>query len=285
MALKFYYKPITNQRQIGTIRAKDSIKFIVIHWTGNTSKTADALNHYKYLQHATRYGSAHYFVDSENIIQVIPDNRVAWAVGENQGQGTALNGCTNYNSISIEMCWNKDTDTVVKNTIELVKNLKKIYPKARLCRHWDVSRKDCPHGFTGNNNARWNVFLEEVKKPIKLHIDLTQGSVAREVKQVDNGWLNVDKDWYYKENGKNHIGWLKYNLNWFYFENDGKMKRGWLKYKNNWYYLDKNGYMVKGWLEYNKNKFYFNENGKMVTGKQVINGKEYMFDDKGYLMV
>lgn len=171
---------------MGGSRPKENIKFIVVHWTGNTSPTADAMNHYKYLQNAVRYGSAHYYVDKDKIIQTIGDGLVAWAVGDNQGYGTALNGCTNYNSISIEMCWNEDTGQVIYNTIELVKELLRLYPNAKVCRHWDVSRKDCPHEYAGKNNAKWNAFLNKIKEPRKLILDLSKDSVAKEVNKEVN---------------------------------------------------------------------------------------------------
>ena len=180
----FKYKQISNSRQIGGTRQKSSIKFIVIHYTGNPGKGATAMAHYRYLQSATRYGSAHYFVDDHEIIQVIGDSQVAWAVGDNQGHGTALNGCTNQNSISIEMCVNSDGDfnKTLYHTIELTKELLRLYPQARVCRHYDVSRKSCPSMMAGANNPKWNNFLEEIKKPRRLILDLSKDSVAKEVK-------------------------------------------------------------------------------------------------------
>lgn len=101
---------------------------------------------------------------------------------DNQGYGTALNGCTNYNSISIEMCVNSDGDfsKTLFNTIELVKELLRQYPQAKVCRHWDVSRKNCPAGFTGNSQ-KWIDFLNEIKKPRRLILDLSKDSVSKEV--------------------------------------------------------------------------------------------------------
>lgn len=179
----FKYKQISNRRQIGGTRAKSNIKFIVIHYTGNPGKGANANAHYRYLQGATRYGSAHYFVDDHEIIQVIGDSQVAWACGDNQGYGTALNGCTNQNSISIEMCINSDGDfsKTLFNTIELTKELLRLYPQARVCRHYDVSRKSCPAMMAGANNSKWNSFLGEIKKPRRLILDLSKDSVAKEV--------------------------------------------------------------------------------------------------------
>lgn len=178
--MEFIYKPITNNRQIGRKRAHSEIKFIVIHYTGNYNAGADAEAHYRYLQRATRYGSAHYYVDDRQIIQTIGDSRVAWAVGDNQGKGRYLNGCTNNNSISIEMCVNADADQkkTYKNVLELTKNLMRKFkvPVERVCRHYDVSRKDCPHNFRANNWAMWWQFKEDIKAPIEWGIDLSKSS-------------------------------------------------------------------------------------------------------------
>lgn len=178
--MKYSYMQITNKRQIGKKRPLSAVKFIVIHYTGNYSKGADALAHYRYLQRATRYGSAHYFVDDRQIIQVIGDSLVAWSVGDNQGYGRYLNGCTNYNSISIEMCVNKDADLVqtYKNVLELTKNLmvKFNVPASNVVRHYDVSRKDCPHNFRANNWALWWQFKTQINEPIEYKMDLSKSS-------------------------------------------------------------------------------------------------------------
>ena len=178
--MRYIYKPITNTRQIGRKRGHSEIKFIVIHYTGNYNAGADAEAHYKYLQRATRYGSAHYYVDDRQIIQTIGDSRVAWSVGDNQGHGRHLNGCTNNNSISIEMCVNADADQkkTYKNVLELTKNLMAKFkvPAERVCRHYDVSRKDCPHNFRASNWALWWQFKEEIKVPIEWAIDLSKSS-------------------------------------------------------------------------------------------------------------
>lgn len=178
--MKFLYKPISNKRQIGRYRRPNEIKFIVIHYTANYNAKANAEAHYRYLQRATRYGSAHYFVDDEQVIQTIGDSRVAWAVGDNQGHGRYLNGCTNANSISIEMCVNSDANLqqTYKNVVELTKNLMKKFkvPASRVCRHYDVSRKDCPGNFRAKNWERWKQFKNEIQLPIEYKMDLSKSS-------------------------------------------------------------------------------------------------------------
>lgn len=182
--VKFLYKPITRRYNYGGGRSKSNIKYLVLHWTANTSKGANAMNHYKYFQNNNVGASAHYFVDDEQIIQIVGDSTIAYAVGGNQGYGVALNGATNENSLSVEMCVNNGySQKMYENTVELFKELKRQYPKAKVCRHWDVTRKDCPHEFTGNS-TRWNNFLKDIEKPRKVILDLSKDSVAKPVGEV-----------------------------------------------------------------------------------------------------
>ena len=189
--MKFLYKQTTNTKQYSkNRRSLESIKWIVIHYTGNYSKGANAEAHYRYLNNATRYGSAHFYVDDKEIIQTIGDSMVAWSVGDNQGHGRYLNGCNNSNSLSIEFCVNSDSnqDLTYKNVLELTKNLMKKFniPADKVCRHYDVSRKDCPHNFRANNWQMWWKFKEEIKKPIDWNIDLDRNSTFG-----DNNGVNL----------------------------------------------------------------------------------------------
>lgn len=179
---KFIFNPITNRNNFGGIRNKANIKYIAIHWTANTSKGANATAHRTYFQGNNVGASAHYFVDDKNIVQILGDSTTAWAVGGNQGYGTGLNGCVNENSISVEMCYNSDSnlDRMYFLTVELTKALLALYPNAKLCRHWDATRKDCPHGYTGTS-SRWTQFLADVKKPKKLFLDLSKDSDIYEI--------------------------------------------------------------------------------------------------------
>ena len=140
--------------------------YIVIHDTGNPG--AGALNHYNYFNGGNRNSSADYFVDSNNIIQIIDtDHYYSWAVGDGKGKY----GITNSNSVSIEMCLEKDgypTQATVKNTIDLTKYLMDKYNIGinRVVRHYDASRKSCPNSFKANNWAKWTSFKNALTNDI-----------------------------------------------------------------------------------------------------------------------
>ena len=93
----------------GGTRALSTIKYIVIHYTANDGDTA--ISNAKYFANGSRGASAHYFVDSKNIVQSVKDDYVAWAVGGNKYDDTTKTGggkfygkCNNNNSLSIEIC-------------------------------------------------------------------------------------------------------------------------------------------------------------------------------------
>ena len=115
-------------------------QYIVIHYTGNTTDTAKANANYFY--NVNRGASAHYFVDDTNVYEVVSPNNTSWAVGVKYGYNNLFGKCTNYNSISIEMCSTKGkiSDKTFANTVALTKKLMKTYgiSKGKVVRHYDV---------------------------------------------------------------------------------------------------------------------------------------------------
>lgn len=163
-----------------TGRGGNSIKYIVIHDTGNTSKGADAEAHYKYFNGGNRGASAHYFVDDKQCIQIIEDSNTAWHVGDGKG----AYGITNQNSIGIEICINADCNylTAVSNAVDLTKQLMKKYniPADRVVRHYDASRKSCPNSMKGYNWSKWNDFKKRLVSPVDMTI--ANGDFNRKVR-------------------------------------------------------------------------------------------------------
>lgn len=206
--MRFLYKPIINKRQIGQKRKYSDIKYLVIHDTGNTSIGADAEAHYKYLQTAQRYGSAQYYVDDKQIIQVIGDSLVAWSIGDTWGYSNNPNrikDAANFNSLNVELCINSgiDKDKAYKNVVELTKNLMKkfSFPADMVIRHFDATGKICPGSWSKNDWAMWKKFKEDIQKPIEWEIDLTKdsefgeegGAVVAEKKSNASDW--AEKAW------------------------------------------------------------------------------------------
>lgn len=141
-------------------RQGSDIEYLIFHYTGN--KGDSALNNAKYFNACNRNASAHFFVDDENIYQVVNLNNSAWAVGDGKG----AYGILNRNSVSIEMCCNSEgfiSETTEANALELGKYLMDLYgiDLDHVVRHYDASRKICPN-WTNNNWERWLNFKSKL---------------------------------------------------------------------------------------------------------------------------
>lgn len=217
--LNFYYKQITNNFQMGGKRNKNNIKYIVVHYTGNSNPGATAKAHYKYLNtNQDRYGSAHYFVDENDVYQTIGDSYVAWAVGDTFRCGyRSLNGATNYNSISVEICNNGDWNKAMGNAVLVVQALKKLYPDAKICRHYDVTTKECPAPLL--SSVKWQEFLKMVNEDHGVYLDISKDSVLK--KKVSDKM--IDNIVFYKNNGDHYTAEV---LAWYLNINTVKQYNG-----------------------------------------------------------
>lgn len=138
--------------------------YIVVHWVGAVSS---ARNNAMYFYDKDRQASANYFVDDNEIWQVVhTKNWAAWHCGGKKVStkgGKYYGKCKNDNSIGIEMCCKKDkngklyiSDKTIARTATLVKWLMQYYniPESHVIRHFDVTGKACPGGYT--TAAKWN---------------------------------------------------------------------------------------------------------------------------------
>lgn len=155
--------------------------YLVIHDTGNTASGANALAHYNYFNGGDRQSSAHYFVDSNNIIQTVEHHNASWHCGDGGGKY----GITNYNSIGIEICINRDGTyaKAVSNAVDLANYLMNTLsiPSNRVVRHYDASRKNCPGSMSSNNWASW----------INFKSRLSSGGTSNTIYRVQVGAFSV----------------------------------------------------------------------------------------------
>lgn len=144
-----------------------TIEYIVYHYTGNSKDTAWA--NANYFMGADRDASAHYFVDDENIYQIVDICDVAWHCGASTYYHDY---CRNANSIGIEMCCTagnyKVGPAALENAAQLGASLCKYFGitdvDKYIVRHYDVSHKKCPAQMAGENNAEWAAFKARIKE-------------------------------------------------------------------------------------------------------------------------
>lgn len=297
----------------GDTRATSSIKYIVIHYTGNDGDTAE--NNGKYFQTANRKASAHYFVDDSVVVHSVPDNRVAWSVGGskyNNGGGSLHGIAKNANTLNIELCdTNKNgtvkaTSATINNALALTKELMSKYgiSASNVIRHYDVTGKSCPAYWV--NDSTWKS---------EFHNKLTQASHAdglSDTKDSDGNWYyyknnqvatdvtTVAKNkngWWYVKNGKvdfsantvakNENGWWKITNGKVDFDYTGiaKNENGWWRIENgkvnfNYTGLAKN---ENGWWYLKNGKVDFTYNGivENQNGVWYVDGGQVKFDYNG----
>ena len=161
-------KPIS----YGGTRRLDKVKYVVIHYTGNDSRTDTAKAECSFFKNGnTRNAGAHFFVDQYGLVfQSIPMERIAWSVGgfftQANGAGAYYKKCLNSNSVSIELCDCASRDPsgeMIAAVKELVKYIQKQCPNAKtIIRHWDVNGKSCPARMIGTNSTKWTDFKARI---------------------------------------------------------------------------------------------------------------------------
>ncbi len=172
MAYTLHTLAANSKYSYGSSRKASAIKYIVLHYTANSTDTAKAnANYYSANGSNTRKAGAHYFVDDTTVYQSVDDLYTAYSVGGSKYSDSATTGgatmygtITNSNSISIEMCSKNSviTDATTENAVALTKTLMSKYdiPASRVYRHFDVTGKYCP-GWTGwysKNSTLWTAF-------------------------------------------------------------------------------------------------------------------------------
>lgn len=141
--------PVNKFSRPGYVRS--SIARIVWHWTGAAGQVKETTARYFEIlgrqdpEDGETYASSHYIVDEAGVLQVIPDEEIAYHAGS---------GWWNLNSIGIEIChpdWTGQFPVAtLANFCELSASLCERYgirPLTQIVRHFDVTGKRCPLWF------------------------------------------------------------------------------------------------------------------------------------------
>lgn len=162
---------------------KNIPKGLVIHWTANLGKGANARANRNYFNSGVP-ASAHYVVDDKEIIQCIPENEIAYHVGAKNYKSAAvkiLGPYPNKTTIGIEWCVNEGNDfwKTYHNVAYLARDILKRYgwTTNNLWRHFDITGKDCPRFFVDDALAKkytgkdaetaWHEFKGNVERIMK----------------------------------------------------------------------------------------------------------------------
>lgn len=170
-----------------------AINWICLHFTSGNGDTAQNNADY-FAREGGLNASAHYFVDTDRIVQSVKDGDTAWHCGRERG-GSYYNDCRNANSIGIEMCSVIRNgvyvipEATMKRAAKLTRELMAKYhvPVSRVCRHYDVTHKQCPEPWVRNPKL-WDKFKTMLTE--KEVEDMTEAQTRviaqQEIAKADN---------------------------------------------------------------------------------------------------
>lgn len=179
-------------------------EYITVHNTGNT---ASAREEATYHNSNNNQVSFHVVIDEKEAVQVIPFNRNAWHSGDGRGNG-------NMKSIGVEIARSMDngySGPKSKRYMQAEKNAavyiahvmhEKGWGMDRLRRHYDWSRKDCPHKMHATGT------YQQFRDKVESHLN-----ALRSGKKVQASTVNKPVQ---KAPSKNTAGWQvnKYGTRW-----------------------------------------------------------------------
>ena len=153
-------------------------QYITVHNTGNT---ASARNEASFHNNNNLQVSYHVAIDDKEAVQLIPFNRNAWHAGDGNGTG-------NRQSIGIEICYSMDNGysgaksarykKAEDNAALYIAHVLKQYGWGidRLKRHYDWSRKDCPHKMHATNS------YQDFRRKVQRYLDQLNGKKVTKAK-------------------------------------------------------------------------------------------------------
>ena len=137
-------------------------QYITVH---NTANDASARNEVSYMRNNSSSTSYHVAVDDKEVVIAAPFNRNCFHSGDGS------KGTGNRKSIGIEICYSRSGgarfDAAEDNAARYIASLLKAYGWGinRVKRHYDWSRKYCPHR---TMDRGWNRFLNMVRSYMGL---------------------------------------------------------------------------------------------------------------------
>lgn len=154
------------------------IKGIVIHWVANPGSSAQGNRNFfenrKFGK--TSYGSAHYIIEGEKVIQCLPNSELGYHVGSTTYTASALRNLSSYPNnctIGIELTHpdpsGKPNDITYRTSVELTSKLLKengLTEKDVWTHKQVVGWKPCHKYYVDNPNA-WVQFISDVATELR----------------------------------------------------------------------------------------------------------------------
>ena len=148
------------------------VRGVVLHWTGNPGAGID--NHrawFNTIASTGPFASYHYMVDKERVVQLVPDDEIAYHAGPS-GQTAdwvreRLGGLPNWRTLAVSMVHDDEhaiPEQTRRTAAELCADIMARYGlnTDTVLRHYDCTGKACPGPFL--DRVKWVSFLEDVAR-------------------------------------------------------------------------------------------------------------------------
>lgn len=295
--------------------------YLFVHSTANLG--APAINHKNLYSRGYQY-AVQYICDwTGDVYHCVPDDRLAWGVGNGNRYGVNLEICEGKTQDQFNKSWN----TAVEFCAYYLK--KRGWGIDRMMSHdecrikWGGTDHTDPLPYFKKWGKTWADFKNAVSSKMKS-AGWVKDSKGWWYRNADGSypkakWLKLDAWYYFNAEGYAVTGWQKIGGLWYYFGSDCRMKTGWqtiggkkyylhpskdgnwkegsahigwLHVSSKWYYFNKKDQgtecaMRTGWLDDKGKKYYLqpDKDGAMAEAETIyIDGKRYTFDKNGALV-
>ena len=149
---------------------------IVIHSTANVGATA--LNHYNYWNNnPSAKSSAHYIVDWDRVLRLIPENEMSWHAGRTANKKyLGLEICETNNKDQFNRVWGNATWAVAEILKAHGWNTKdNVFSHNWIAKLYKETNHTDPYPYFSRMGKSWNEFLADVDKKMKPQQKKPQG--------------------------------------------------------------------------------------------------------------
>lgn len=165
-------------KNVRTLKKMEPIG-VTVHNTGNTSASAGAKKHAKYLQNVedadSTYVSWHFSVDDTCIVQHLPLYETGYHAGDGDGVG-------NGKTIGVEICENGNYEKAEANAVKLLRGLCDVYgwgiEAIKPHRYYSPVKKLCPHRILKSEQTWERDWADWVSKSLGVSVAPTHSSWA-----------------------------------------------------------------------------------------------------------
>ena len=272
-------------------------QYLFVHSTANPGATAK--NHRDLYEGKDWQYAVQYVGDWTGVVyHTMPDNRLAWAVGNGNKYGVNLEICEGKTQDQFNKTWHNAVNFCAYYLLKRGWSIDRMMSHDECTKKWGGSDHTDPVPYFKKYNKTWAQFKAAVRDKMKTGVWIENNKgwwfMQSNGTWPKSKWAKLDAWYYFNNEGYAVTGWHKINGYWYYFGSDCRMKTGWQKINGKWYYLhpSKDGEWPEGsarigWIKLKGVWYYLKtasegtECSMACNETMIIDGKSYAFDKSG----